>query len=173
MALNHLESLPIQINWNSRIPAFTQVADRINCIIADGQLSEGDLLPQIRKLAAQLDANPNTVARAYNELESRGLLRKRQGSGCYVARPKRTLKAGPERFAPLRPRIEELIADAQAMGISPEEVAAEIRRQASGLDGRLTRHPQSPVPGATTRDAPTAPETAERGLWQAADPLID
>lgn len=173
MALQHIKSLPIRINWTSRIPAYAQVADRINCIITAGQLSEGDLLPQIRKLAVQLDANPNTVARAYDELERRGLLHKRQGSGCYVARPKRALKSGPERFAPLRPRIEELIADAQSLGISPEEMAGEIRRQASSLDGRSTLHSQPPVPRATTRAAPGSPETADGVLWRAADTLID
>lgn len=173
MSLNHLASLPIRIDWNSRIPAFTQVADRINCIIEAGQLSEGDLLPQIRKLAAQLDVNPNTIARAYDELERRGMLRKRQGSGCYVTRPRRPLKTGPDRFAPLHHRIEELIADAQAMGISPEAVAGEIRRQASSLDGRSNLHSQPPVPSATTRTAPVTPETAERVLWQPADTLID
>ena len=173
MALNHLASLPIRIDWNSRIPPFTQVANRINCIISSGQLVEGDLLPQIRKLAVQLDANPNTVARAYDELERRGMLRKRQGSGCFVTRPKRPSKAGPERFAPLHHRIEELIADAQALGISPEEVAGEIRRLASSMDGRSTLAAPPPSASGTTGSAPGTPETAQRVLWQAADPLVD
>ena len=174
MPLAHLPTLPVRIIWDSNIPPFTQVFGQINCLISTGQLKRGDLLPQIRNLAGQLDANPNTVARAYNELERAGLIRKRQGSGCYVTG---IADSTPlvQRLQGLRGRIEELVTDAQAMGIPLPDLISEIRRlapaPAAGID---PQRPTVPVP-----EPPAGPTAATdeghqvRELWQATGDLVD
>ncbi len=179
MPLAHLPSLPIRINWEANTPPFAQVFSQINCMIMTGQLKQGVLLPQIRNLAAQLDANPNTIARAYDELARAGLIRKRQGSGCFVtgvvggASPTRRLEA-------LRGRIEELAMDAQALGIPLSDLIAELRRHIPGQPTSGTsskRNSQLPRPGASHVPDFTPPLTdAARpvtDLWPAAGGLID
>ncbi len=174
MPLAHLPTLPVTINWDSSIPPFRQVFGRINCLIVTGQLKRGDLLPQIRKLAVQLDANPNTIARAYNELERVGLIRKRQGSGCFVT----GVADGTspvQRLRGLRGRIEELAADAQAMGIPVGDLIAEFRRltpePVSSKDSkrRQVLAIETPAnPKAAINEAHPAPD-----LWPPMDALID
>jgi GntR family transcriptional regulator len=174
MPLVHLSTLPIRINWDSKIPPFSQVFGQIYCLIATGQLKRGDLLPQIRNLAAQLDANPNTIARAYNELEQAGLIRKRQGSGCFVTGIGDGIPP-IQQLQGLRGRIEELVADAQAMGIPLPDLIAELRHHASapvvGGDPKRRRVPVFET-SATTKAAIDQTHPA-RDLWSPVDASID
>jgi GntR family transcriptional regulator len=172
--LIHLRNLPARINWDSSIPPFRQVFGQINCLIGSGQLKQGDLLPQIRQLAAQLDANPNTIARAYNELERVGLIRKRQGSGCFVTG---VADGTPpvQRLRGLRGRIEELAADAQAMGVPVEDLIAEFRRLTPEPVSRRDSKRQ-PVLAIETPASTTAAINEARpvpDLWPPVDALID
>jgi len=174
MPLAHLPTLPVTINWDSSIPPFRQVFGRINCLIVTGQLKRGDLLPQIRNLAAQLDANPNTIARAYNALERAGLIRKRQGSGCFVTgSDDRTSSA--QRLQGLRGRIEELAADAQAMGVPVEHLIDELRRQVPaptpGSDSQPRKVPA--IRPRASRRAVIGEAPPARDLWPPADALVD
>lgn len=174
MPLDHLKTLPVRIDWESNIPPFSQIAGRIYCIIQAGQLADGDLLPQIRVLARQLDANPNTVARAYDELEQLGVLRKRQGSGCFVCAQKRRPSTARERLEPLRGRIEELVADAQMIGLTTEELIAAIRDQAPEIVAQEKHVPRRPAANAPPRELPRRePAPPPRNLWQPADSLVD
>ena len=75
----------IHINPGDGVPIYRQVIKQMKYLIASGRLSPGDELPPIRKLAQELLINPNTVARAYRDLEQEGLLQSRQGSGTVVA----------------------------------------------------------------------------------------
>ncbi len=75
----------IHINPGDGVPIYRQVIKQMKYLIASGRLSPGDELPPIRKLAQALLINPNTVARAYRDLEQEGLLQSRQGSGTVVA----------------------------------------------------------------------------------------
>ncbi|MHC4632388.1 MAG: GntR family transcriptional regulator, partial [Planctomycetota bacterium] len=81
-------ALWIQISPGSSKPVYIQVAEQISEAIAKGQLASGDKLPAIRKLAAELVINPNTVARAYSRLEQAGLVITKTGSGTFIADPK-------------------------------------------------------------------------------------
>ena len=67
------------------VPIYRQIADQIKFLVASGRLHAGEQLPPVRKLAEQLVVNPNTVARAYRELEVVGLVTARQGSGAFVS----------------------------------------------------------------------------------------
>ncbi len=75
----------IQILPGSGEPIYVQVAEQISQAIAKGQLVSGDKLPAVRKLAAELVINPNTVARAYSRLERAGLVTTKTGSGTFVS----------------------------------------------------------------------------------------
>lgn len=77
--------LQISINQSEGTPIYFQLVRQLKHLIATGRLSTGDELPPVRVLAQQLVINPNTVVRAYRELESAGLIYTRRGSGTYVA----------------------------------------------------------------------------------------
>ncbi len=81
-------ALWIQISSGSDEPIYTQVAEQISEAIAKSELASGDKLPAVRKLAAELVINPNTVARAYTRLEQAGLVTTKTGSGTFVSDPK-------------------------------------------------------------------------------------
>ena len=81
-------ALWIQILPGSDKPIYVQVIEQISEAIAKGELSTGDKLPAVRKLAAELVINPNTVARAYSSLERAGLVTTKTGSGTFVSDPK-------------------------------------------------------------------------------------
>jgi GntR family transcriptional regulator len=81
-------TLWIQISPGSDKPIYIQIVEQISEAIAKGELSSGDRLPAVRKLAGELVVNPNTVARAYSILEQSGLLTTKTGSGTFVTDPK-------------------------------------------------------------------------------------
>lgn len=175
MPLAHVESLPIKINWNGHTPPFIQIANQIYCIIKAVQLKPGDILPQIRRLAAQLDANPNTVARAYAELEKKGVIRKRQGSGCFVTGAGKLESNPEERLRPLEGRIDELVLDAAGLGVSPAQLAEKVR--ACGAVGKVpaSKRPARVMVPNTNKPVETGEIVAPKqaNLWQSADFLID
>ena len=69
----------------SGVPFYRQIIERVKYGIVRGRLSPGDNLPTVRQLAAELSVNPNTVARAYREMELEGVLDTQQGSGTFIA----------------------------------------------------------------------------------------
>ena len=73
-----------RLNPSSGVPLYQQLMDRVKHAVETGALREGDQLPTIRKLAEDLAMNPNTVIRAYRELEHEGLVELRHGSGAYI-----------------------------------------------------------------------------------------
>lgn len=81
-------ALWIQISSGSGEPIYTQIVEQISAAIAKGEIASGDKLPAVRKLAAELVINPNTVARAYTSLEQEGLVITKTGSGTFVSDPK-------------------------------------------------------------------------------------
>src|SRR3954454_16011479 len=74
----------IQLNFKSGMPVYLQLVDQIKSAAASGTLQPGDSLPSIRPLAEQLRINRNTVAKAFSELESQGIIETRPGKGCFV-----------------------------------------------------------------------------------------
>ena len=77
--------MQIQISTSDGVPIYQQIARQVRYLIAAGRLQPGEELQPIRVLAEQLTVNPNTVARAYLELEHAGIVTKRHGSGTYVS----------------------------------------------------------------------------------------
>jgi GntR family transcriptional regulator len=79
------ELFAFQLNEHSGVPVYRQMMDQVQGAIAAGRLKPGDQLPTIRQVAVDLAINPNTVTRAYREMEIRGLLETQQGSGTFIA----------------------------------------------------------------------------------------
>lgn len=110
----------------SGVPAYRQIIDQILGGIASGTLKPGDQLPTVRQLAVDLAINPNTVVRAYRELEIRGVLDTQQGVGTFITtEPVRPDDA--ERQRQLDQLVGEFMARAGAAGFSADELFERIR----------------------------------------------
>ena len=113
---------------NDGVPIYLQIVNQVKYLVASGRLAPGEELPPIRTLAEQLRVNPNTVARAYRDLELAGLVTKRRTAGTYVSGAGSPL-ARRERLKILTERIDALLAEARQLGVSTEEVIDLLRRR--------------------------------------------
>ncbi len=120
--------MQVRVSTKDGIPIYLQIINQIKYMVASGRLTPGDKLPPVRKLAEQLLINPNTVARAYRELETAGVLNTRQGSGVFVAEGVSPL-ARREQTRILRERIDMLLAEARQMDIGVTDVIELIKQQ--------------------------------------------
>jgi GntR family transcriptional regulator len=124
--------MQLHISPHDGVPIYLQIVNQVKYLIAAGRLAAGDALPPVRKLALQLLINPNTVARAYRELESAGVLQARQGSGVYVTGGNSPL-ARREQTRILAERIDALLAEASHLDVDVEEVIQTVRQRAKQL----------------------------------------
>lgn len=115
------------------IPIYRQIINQIRYLIASGRLAPGDELPPIRTLAQQLVINPNTVARAYRDLEGMGLLASRQGSGTVVADRGSPL-APKEKNRILSDRIDALLAEAAQLDFELPDLMKLIEQRHNALE---------------------------------------
>src|SRR6185503_3955107 len=113
-------------------PVYLQLVRQVKHAIATGTLNAGDRLPTVRELAARLVVNPNTVGRAYRELEQAGLLENTPGRGSYVAGSVPRLLAS-ERRRRLQPHIDQLVAAANALGFAPADLLDLVSRTLDAL----------------------------------------
>ncbi|MCO8123755.1 GntR family transcriptional regulator [Stieleria sp. TO1_6] len=109
----------IQVQSGSQ-PIYQQIVEQIRFRILSGQLASGDELPTIRGLAESIQVNPNTIARAYRELEHEGLVEKRRTTGTFVSETPRKISAARRR-ALLVPEIDKLLVLAEHLGVEPNE----------------------------------------------------
>jgi GntR family transcriptional regulator len=130
----------IHISAGDGVPIYQQIVNQVKYLIASGRLEPGEEMPPIRVLAERLLVNPNTVARAYRELESAGVVEKRRTAGTYVSDTGSPL-ARRERLKIIAERVDALLAEARQLGIGVDELIALIARrdqamQPSGGDAR-------------------------------------
>lgn len=109
------------IDLHSGVPVYRQLIDQVRGGIASGNLRAGDQLPTVRQLAVDLAINPNTVMRAYRELELGGLLETHQGTGTFIS-SKKMEKKSAERERQLVQMAGEFAARAGAAGFSLEDL---------------------------------------------------
>jgi len=114
-------TIEFRLDRSSGVPAYRQLVDQVRQALQLGILRPGDQLPTVRDVVRQIAINPNTVHRAYRELEQQGLTEGRPGSGTFV---KRSLDAAPEERVGLQRTIESWVADARAAGLDDEGIAA-------------------------------------------------
>ena len=113
--------MAIRIDTKSGVPFYRQIIEQIKFSIARGALNPGDQLPTVRQLAVDLSLNPNTVIRAYRELEIQNILDSQQGSGTFVGR-KRPEIDRIERQRMLDQVLTELLARAASYGFTVQDV---------------------------------------------------
>jgi GntR family transcriptional regulator len=118
----------IHITSTDGVPIYLQIVNQVKYLVASGRLSPGEELPPIRVLAEQLLVNPNTVARAYRELERAGVVTKRRTAGTYVSRRGSPLDRR-ERLRILTERVDALVAEARQMDVPLDHVLELIRRR--------------------------------------------
>jgi GntR family transcriptional regulator len=116
-------SLGLSISPASDVPIFRQIMQQIQRAVAVGTLRVGDQLPAVRTLAETLVINPNTVARAYQELIREGLLESRSGRGVFVTE-RRQVFSDAERERRLRLLAEQLCHEAVLLGATRREISA-------------------------------------------------
>ena len=118
--------MQIHIDSSDGVPIYMQIINQVKHLSASGRLSPGEEMPAIRVLAAQLVVNPNTVARAYLELERAGVVTKRQGTGTYVSESTSSLtKRGKLKL--LKQRADSLVVEADHLGIDLPDVLELVR----------------------------------------------
>lgn len=110
-----------RIDPKSGVPFYRQIIEQVKFAMARGDLGAGDRLPTVRQLAVDLSVNPNTVTRAYREMEIEGTLVTQQGSGTFVSSEKPEIDA-LERQRMLDQILTDLLARAATYGFSLEEV---------------------------------------------------
>jgi GntR family transcriptional regulator len=119
-----------RLNLESGVPVYRQIMDQVRGAMASGSLSAGDQLPTVRQLAVDLAINPNTVARAYRELELGGLLETHQGTGSFISAQK--IKRGDaERERQLAQIVGDCVSRAGAMGFTVDDVVEYLRKSAA------------------------------------------
>jgi len=135
----------IQLNFKSGKPAYLQVVDQIKSAAASGALRSGEPLPSIRPLAEQLRLNRNTVAKAYAELESQGIIETVAGKGCFVT----------ENHSPFRKQVREkmLAEDIDAAIVQAHHLQVEDREFLDLVKERLEIFGQKNKTNADRRQA--------------------
>ena len=124
--------MQIYISANDGVPIYLQIVNQIKYLIASGRLAPGEELSPIRVLAQKLLINPNTVARAYRELEAAGIVEKRRTAGTYVTDQKSPL-ARTERMKIISERLDALLAEARQMDISFDDVIKLAQQRQAAL----------------------------------------
>ena len=117
----------IQIDARSGVPFYRQIIDQVLSAIASSALAAGDQLPTVRQLAVDLSVNPNTVVRAYRELEIRGILTTQQGSGTFIAPGHEVSASDVERQRRRSQLVSEFVARAGGEGFSVREVIEALK----------------------------------------------
>ena len=108
----------ISLNYRDSRPIYEQIRDGLRKLIVTGALSADEKLPSVRALAAQLAINPNTIQRAYNELEGEGYIYSVPGKGSFAA----ANAAASARRAELLTQVRELLSELRYLGVSQQEL---------------------------------------------------
>jgi GntR family transcriptional regulator len=128
--------MQIHLSAADGVPIYAQIVNQVKYLIGSGRLTPGEELPPIRVLAERLVVNPNTVARAYRELEIAGVVEKRRTAGTYVSDLGSPL-ARRERLKILTERVDALLALARQLGIGVEEVVDLIGVREKAMQPRV------------------------------------
>lgn len=123
-----------RLDSSSGVPFYRQIIDQVLLAVADGRLKPGTQLPTVRQLAVDLSVNLNTVAKAYREMEIRGIVETQQGTGTFVAA--RSGAKSRERRKALQDLVDRLIANGEALGIPMEDLVEALVERAEKARGR-------------------------------------
>ena len=120
--------MALSIDPKSGVPFYRQIIEQVKFAIASGDLKPGDRLPTVRQLAVDLSINPNTVIRAYRELEIEGMLDTQQGSGTFVSHQRPDIDQ-LERQRMLGQILTDMLARASAYGLTLDDLLSGLRQR--------------------------------------------
>lgn len=123
----------ININLKDGVPIYRQIANQIRYMVASGILQPGEEISPVRTLALAINVTPNTVVKAYQELEHQGVIFKRRGAGTYIADEAVTL-ADQERLRIIRQRIDALLAEAHQLKFNEQDLDKLIAERRDAMD---------------------------------------
>lgn len=129
----------MHLNFNSGQPAYLQVVDQIKTAAASGSLQSGEVLPGIRPLAEQLRINRNTVAKAYAELESQGIIETQPGKGCFLINNHSPFTREVRRKI-LREEIDALLVKAHHLQVEKEELLNLVNERLAAFGKKTGSH---------------------------------
>jgi GntR family transcriptional regulator len=121
------------LDLHSGVPAYRQIIDQVTGGLAAGTLAGGDQLPTVRQVAVDLSINPNTVMRAYRELEIRGVLESLQGTGTFISDQDGKADEG-EHQRRLKQLVGEFVARAGAAGFTVQDLLDQLKELSSGAE---------------------------------------
>jgi GntR family transcriptional regulator len=123
------------VNASSGVPIYVQIETQVKNAIASGALKKDQVLPSVRKLAGELGINPNTAARAYQNLERDGVIVTVPGGGTYVAdNIPRFLKS--EKLRRLQPYAKQIAVEGSQLRLTNEEILQTVREELESLDSK-------------------------------------
>src|SRR6187200_435891 len=132
--------MDITIHLTDGVPIYRQIVNQVKYLVSSGLLLPGEELPPIRTLALQLKVTPNTIVKAYGDLEIAGVVHKRQGSGTYVSEGRPRL-ANRERQRIIEQRIDALLAEAHQLNFTADDILRMVRERRAAMDPRTTAEP--------------------------------
>ena len=138
------------IDINSSVAVYVQIENHVQFAIASGRLKAGDQLPSVRELSERLTVNPNTVAKAYRDLEVMGLLYTRRGMGVFVNKGVET-KCREDCRRRVIGRMHEVIAEAKAAGMTRKEIGDVMDKSFASETGLYSTAPVSVTALAKTK----------------------
>lgn len=140
----------ISLNYRDARPIYEQVCDGLRRLIVSGVIADGDKLPSVRALATQLAINPNTIQRAYNELETSGYCCSVPGKGCFAVHTYR--ERDDKRRRALEEQVKELLQELRAMGVSEKDIQALCREgEEKRSKYEVLKRPLTALPRSTAR----------------------
>jgi len=131
----------LQINYKSGKPVYLQVVDQIKAAAASGAMQAGEPLPSIRPLAEDLRINRNTIAKAYTELESQGVIETIPGKGCFLKPNNSPLKKEVRRKL-LIDEIDQVVVQAHHLQVSSDEFLAIVRERLDAIEKKKRANEQ-------------------------------
>jgi GntR family transcriptional regulator len=135
---NRKKALEFRLDDASGVPVYRQIIDQVLGGMATGALKPGDQLPTVRQVAVDLAINPNTVQRAYREMEIRGVLETQQGTGTFISQQK-VKRDEAERQRQLSQLVSDFVARAGAAGFTVQELLEAIHESIDSENGNKRR----------------------------------
>jgi GntR family transcriptional regulator len=123
-----------RLDTSTGVPFYRQIIDQVLLAVADGRLKPGTQLPTVRQLAVDLSVNLNTVAKAYREMEIRGIVQTQQGTGTFIAA--RSGAKSREKRKALQDLLDRLLANAEALGVPMDDVVEALVERVERGRGR-------------------------------------
>jgi GntR family transcriptional regulator len=127
----------IQIDYRDRSPIYEQIRDKMKELVIKGVLKPDEQIPSVRELAQSLTINPNTIQKAYKELEDRGYIYSIRGKGSFVAPAERRMDE--KKLGELSRGLEKIVSELMLFGVDREQILEKVERICRGEEGGASK----------------------------------